>query len=63
MLKENIIYYARPDGRHYHKSKDCPMLSNGQFEDMRYKEINYKDIRKRHLWECSCAVSKNIKRE
>lgn len=52
---EDKIYYARPDGTHYHLKLDCIMLNNGQFEKLKYEQISTKNIKRRKLIPCVCT--------
>ena len=60
------IYYARPDGGHFHSSKRCPLLDGGDFERLGYVEISAGEKKSRKLRECSCVDNlenfiKNVK--
>jgi len=49
-------FYARPNGSHYHASRDCPMLSGSQFRVYRYQKITLHEARERDLYPCVCAM-------
>lgn len=55
-LKENTTIYAFFGGSHYHLSKNCPMLTKGQFEKYGYKKIRLIDIKMKRLTPCKCAT-------
>ena len=55
--------YARPDGGHYHRRKDCVMLRGGQFEEIGYKEVTVEEVKKRKLRPCACVNSNRRKEE
>ena len=47
------MIYARPNGQHYHTTKECPIL-NG-FEQQGYTPILVSDIIKNKLVPCACV--------
>jgi len=50
-------FYARPEGWHYHKTLNCPMLRGGDFQSLEYTEITDVDIDARELRPCPCVVN------
>lgn len=57
-MENEIKYYARPSGGHYHTNLDCSMLIDGQFEKLKYQEIPFVAINGRKLIPCSCVERK-----
>lgn len=55
LILKSIIYIARPDGVHYHLTKDCCMLKGNQFEMFGYKYITWNEIVERKLIPCPCV--------
>lgn len=53
-IEEAEHIYARLDGRHYHLSRECMMLS-GDFERLGYEEIKVGDVKRRQLRPCICS--------
>jgi len=47
--------YARPGGWHYHASRRCPMLRNGDFKRLGYVKVGRMEVRKRKLRDCACV--------
>lgn len=62
-MNNSIIYYARPNGRHYHTRIDCTMLDSGQFEKLKYTQVSMKNIKRRKLIPCACTTRFLIKKE
>jgi hypothetical protein len=54
LTKETKIY-ARPDGTHYHLSRDCHLLRGREFDRFAYVVIDIRELRKRKLEPCVCA--------
>lgn len=54
-LIDTTVIYARPEGTHYHLDLSCPMLINGDFEKLGYKQISKVEVKERNLKPCVCA--------
>ena len=55
MKVKQIKVYVRPQGMHYHTNRDCPMLADGDFESMRYKEISLAEAKQQEFCSCACV--------
>jgi len=55
------VLFARPDGKHYHTDRNCPVLQQGNFEKLGYREVTLAEIMRGRLRTCSCVGQ--IKRE
>lgn len=53
-MEMGIHFYARPGGGHIHAGKECPMLKDGDFERLGYREVSLDEARVRKLRCCSC---------
>ncbi len=47
--------YARPEGKHYHLKQGCPLLQEGDFKRLGYKEIGMEEVSEQGLRPCVCA--------
>ncbi len=54
-LEKTTVIYARPLGWHYHLSRDCPMLDNGDFTKLGYVQVTKNTVERRHLYPCICC--------
>jgi hypothetical protein len=59
-INQHTKIYAFQGGSHYHLSKDCPMLNNGQFEKYGYKVISLIEIKTRLLKPCMCVQENGV---
>jgi hypothetical protein len=56
-LTDESVIYTRPDGWHYHLSRECPMLQGGDFKRLGYRQIKATEVRTRRLNPCVCCYA------
>ena len=62
-INADTVIYARQEGWHYHLDRNCPMLSGGDFERLKYEIISPKRIKKRGLNPCpACTYEDGLQR-
>ena len=59
-----MIVYIRPDGSHFHISRDCAILKSGNFERLGYYSFELETLDRKKYRPCGCVIgSRHVTRD